>query len=220
MSIPSLNGRRGAPPGNLNAIKHGRRSKPIKMTKRAIKKLRSGIQENFVPEKEFDAAFSWTRRHNAGLTVAALKRAAQVRWHVQAVEALLNGEPQPPPPVVMFSPYELRLMKLYMEQRALIRKLGGAGLFEEQAPLPSIDVALKETVHVLEEWQLLSSALEDPVLLESADINPAEQLPRLRALLANIEDQQPSALVPPLHAMERAIAQQGERSGWRGPLQS
>jgi hypothetical protein len=157
------------------------------MTKRAIKKLRNGIEENFVPEKEFDAAFSWTRRHNAGLTVAVLKRAAQVRWHVKAVEALLNGEPQPPPPVVMFSPYELRLMKLYMEQRALIRRLGGAGIFEEQAPLPSLDVALKETLRVLEEWQLLSSALEDPVLMQSVDVNPAEQLPRLRALLADLE---------------------------------
>ncbi|MEX2238725.1 MAG: hypothetical protein WEB00_14475 [Dehalococcoidia bacterium] len=174
---------RGAPEGNKNALKHGRRFQQVIDARSALHQLRKVPAVAASPDSELDKAFRWSRYEAAALNIAIHKKAELVRYYLAAVAAMQNGEPVPPQPAVFLSAREDGLYRIYIEQQKLLRAFGGASFGQEPTKPKTLQEIATLALGALEEWQLASNALDNLSLL-AIGIVPATALPRLRRLAA------------------------------------
>ncbi|MEX2236531.1 MAG: hypothetical protein WEB00_03200 [Dehalococcoidia bacterium] len=152
--------KRGAPAGNMNAVKHGRRSRRLSEAKRVARALAKAPAYAVSPEEEFRTAMRWSRTERAVLIVAVMKRGKQIE-HIRAVAAALeNGEDPPAPPVVTLTGHEEKVYRMYLGWQRWAAKLGRVGATEEEVKAARREV--KERVaEAMEEWELVRRVVDE-----------------------------------------------------------
>ncbi|MEX2237287.1 MAG: hypothetical protein WEB00_07115 [Dehalococcoidia bacterium] len=117
---------RGAPRGNLNAVKHGRNTRAVRETRALLKSLETSLAD--APDAgptpipaHYVRALNWSLDDQAVLQIAVIKRAAIIRWRLEIVAALEAGKPLPAPPSVLLTRRESALYAIYVQQRRLLR---------------------------------------------------------------------------------------------------
>jgi hypothetical protein len=146
--------RPGAPPGNLNAYKHGRTSRQLRTHRghiRALSELTSGASRPNV--LEYAVALRWSRQDRAVLEIAVAKMAVLVSHHIALADALAAGDQPPDPPDLHVSRIEHFLYRRYVDQR---RALAGTS-FDENADAPAESARLAR--QLLSDWLLASDVL-------------------------------------------------------------
>jgi hypothetical protein len=123
--------RPGGQPGNKNRLTHGRRSRAVQHAKRIARDLTESFTaadptlggDGWSLPTPYKQALRWSNADRACLEIAVLKKAELLRWRLAVLDALDAHENPPDPPAIMFTPREIGLYKIFIEQQ---RILGGS----------------------------------------------------------------------------------------------
>lgn len=157
--------KRGGQPGNLNAVKKGKRSERMAEAKRRTLALEEAPIYASSPEEEFRTAMRWSRTDRAALVIAVTKRREQIRYLQDLAGALEQGKEPPTPPVVSLTMREARIYRLYLEWQRWVKKLARRPATEEDR-VESVAEVRRVADEALEEWELVGKILEGHLALD------------------------------------------------------
>lgn len=213
--------RGGAPAGNLNAVKHGRRSRRVRQTRAVIRAIELSLDTSTTSDPDqyahlYTRAVRWSRDELAALQIAVLKHATIVRWHIATVDAFAAQQPPPDPPASIPSRREAALFTVYVQQRRLLinsrQRHTDIGL---DVPGGQLVASIMLATHSLSDWEL-ASAILTPELLEASAIDVEATRDHLRDISRTAIPLLPDSIVAPqVKAKLAALPPRREQQGAR-----